>query len=99
MPMGVRTPVESRSMRFLMGIVQALVTPGMRRARSISSISSSMERWSGQKGRTAGFIHSGAQAEYQRALGRHALSGLRTTVVSIIENGAGSVEVSARPAL
>ena len=31
--------------------------------------------------------------------GRHALSGLRTMVVSIMVNGAGSVDVLARPAL
>ena len=34
-----------------------------------------------------------------RAFGRHSVSGLRTTVVSIIEKGAGSVALSARPAL
>ena len=43
--------------------------------------------------------HSGAQDEYQRGFSRHSVAGFRTTVVSIIENGAGSVEVSARPAL
>jgi hypothetical protein len=43
--------------------------------------------------------HSGAQDEYQRSLARHCSCGLRTTVVSIMEKGAGSVEVSARPAL
>jgi len=42
--------------------------------------------------------HSGARAEYQRSFARHSSGGLSTTVVSIIENGAGSVEVSARPA-
>ena len=37
MPIGVRTPVESMSMRFLIGIVQAFVQPGNRAAaRSIS---------------------------------------------------------------
>src|ERR1019366_8399809 len=30
---------------------------------------------------------------------RHSASGLRTITVSIMENGAGSVDVSARPAL
>ena len=30
MPIGVRTPVDSMSMRALIGMVQALVTPGMR---------------------------------------------------------------------
>ena len=35
----------------------------------------------------------------QRSFGRHSAGGFSTTVVSIIENGAGSVDVSARPAL
>src|SRR5579885_3607544 len=42
---------------------------------------------------------SGAHDEYQRGTSGHSDSGLRTTVVSIIVNGAGSVDVSARPAL
>src|SRR5437764_14552968 len=87
MPTGVGTPVERMSRRFLIGIVQALVTPGMGSARFISSTSSSMEMRSGQNGRKAGFIHSGDQEEYQRALGRQALSGFRITVVSAMENG------------
>ena len=41
----------------------------------------------------------GAHEEYQRCLPRHSCGGFRITVVSIIEKGAGSVEVSARPAL
>ena len=46
------------------------------------------------------FSHSGAQAEYQRVLRPPLrLAASATTVVSIIENGAGSVEVSARPGL
>src|SRR5712691_4060563 len=98
-PTGVRTPVDSMSMRALIGIVQALLTPGSRSAASISATSSSQERWSGQNGRKAGFSQAGAQAEYQRGLARHWDSGLSTTVVSPIEKGAGSVEVSARPAL
>ncbi len=43
--------------------------------------------------------HSGAQAEYQRGWARHFSWGSSSTTVSIIESGAGSVEVSARPAL
>ena len=54
--------------------------------------------WSGQKGRKAGFVQSG-QSEYHRGLARHSSSDFNTTVVSNIENGAGSVDVSARPAL
>ena len=72
----------------------------MRSARSISAISSSQVMRSGQMRRsTRGFSHSGAHDEYQRGFGRHSESGLSCTTVSIIENGAGSVEVSARPAL
>ena len=40
-PTGVRTPVDSMSMRALIGMVQALVTPGNRMARSISPVSRS----------------------------------------------------------
>ena len=43
--------------------------------------------------------HSGAHVEYQRGFSRHCDSGLSRIVVSIMENGAGSVGVSARPAL
>ena len=42
---------------------------------------------------------SGAHREYQRFLGRHSEGGFRFTTVSTIESGAGSVDVSARPAL
>src|ERR1035441_7962806 len=45
------------------------------------------------------FAHWGAQEECQGSPLRHSVSGLRTMTVSIIENGAGSVDVSARPAL
>ena len=41
MPTGVLMPVDSMSMRVLMGMVQALVTPGKRMARFISSVSRS----------------------------------------------------------
>jgi hypothetical protein len=40
-PTGVRIPVVSMSIRPLIGIVQALVVPGMRSASSISATSSS----------------------------------------------------------
>ena len=99
-PTGVRTPVVSMSMRALMGMVQAFVWPGMRSAWSISATSSSQVIRSRQtRRRTASFSHSGAQPEYQRSFGRHSESGFSWTTVSIIEKGAGSVEVSARPAL
>ena len=53
---------------------------------------------SGQSGRTSGLAKSGIQEEYQRPFVRHCASGFRMTTVSIIEKGAGSVDVSARPA-
>ena len=43
--------------------------------------------------------HSGARFEYHRSLDRHSEGGLRFTTVSTMESGAGSVDVSARPAL
>ncbi len=45
------------------------------------------------------FSQSGAQEEYHRGTSRHWSSGLSWITVSIMENGAGSVAVSARPAL
>ncbi len=99
MPIGVRMPVESMSIRALIGIVHAFVVPGIFSARSISSTSSSCEMWSRHTWRRTPASHPGAQDEYQRSFFRHSDSGFRRTVVSIIENGAGSVEVSARPAL
>ena len=42
MPIGVRMPVDSMSMRALIGMVQALATPGNCSALSISAISLSM---------------------------------------------------------
>ena len=76
MPTGVLMPVESMSIRVLMGIVQAFVSPGICNAASISSINLS------------GVMPS-----------RHCSGGLSMTVVSNIDNGAGSVAVSARPTL
>ena len=67
-------PVESMSMRVLIGIVQALVTPGICMAAFISSVSLSTVMPAG-----------------------HWLSGFSMMVVSIMERGAGSVAVSARP--
>src|SRR6266545_6817127 len=99
MPTGVRTPVVSMSMRALMGMVQALVVPGILSASFISAISSCQDRRSGQTRRHRRLLsHSGDHEEYQRALCLHSAGALRMTVVSIIEKGAGSVEVSARPA-
>jgi len=49
--------------------------------------------------RNTAFSHSGAQEEYQVSALRHSDLGLRITTVSSMDKGAGSVEVSARPAL
>ena len=102
MPMGVRTPVVSISTRALIGIVQAFETPGI----CIASlkppgpyISSSIVLWSSQALRNIPCNQPGAQLEYQRDFFGHCTYGLSSTTVSIIENGAGSVAVSARPAL
>ena len=43
MPIGVRIPVVNMSMRFLIGIVQAFVTPGILSLPSRSAINSSFE--------------------------------------------------------
>ena len=69
-------PVESMSVRALMGMVKELATPGMERASFISffRVSTVMP-------------------------GRHCASGFRLMTVSNISSGAGSVAVSARPAL
>ena len=49
--------------------------------------------------RSIGRDQSGTFPEYQVSTLRHSKTGFRTTTVSIIESGAGSVDVSARPAL
>ena len=103
MPIGVRIPVDSMSMRVLIGMVQALVQPGISTMRlsSATSWSQPMRRRSGHSGRRAGRSHSGAQLEYQRLTGsmRHWSRGLSWTTVSTIDSGAGSVALSERPAL
>ena len=75
---------------------------GKRRARSRMSISS--WSWAESPRATPGgarLTGSGAQLEYQRACGTfgHSARGRSRIVVSVIENGAGSVAVSARPIL
>ena len=98
--MGVRMPVESMSSRPLMGMVQALEMPGSWSAASISPFSSSAVMRSRQKGRSGAFSHSGRPGRVPaRLLPPLRLAASSTIVVSIIENGAGSVEVLARPAL
>src|ERR1035441_6095247 len=90
-------PVVSMSTRALMGIVHAFDVPGIFSAWFISSTNCSVEMWSGVNLRKMPFAHLGAQEEYQVSTLRHSVSGLRTITVSIMENGAGSVDVSARP--
>ena len=96
-PTGVRIPVLIMSIRPFMGIVQALDRPGSRSASFISSMSWSCEMWSGVTRRNTVLSHSGAHDEYQVSRLRHSDLGLRVTTVSIMDSGAGSVEVSARP--
>src|SRR5450432_4000568 len=92
-------PVVSMSTRALMGMVHAFEVPGILSAWFISSTNCSVEMWSGVNLRNMPLAHLGAHEEYQVSTFRHSVSGLRTITVSIIENGAGSVEDSARPAL
>src|SRR5450755_3948499 len=92
-------PVVSMSTRALIGMVHAFEVPGILSAWFISSTNCSVEMWSGVNLRNIPFAHLGAQEEYQVSTFRHSASGLRTITVSIMEKGAGSVDVSARPAL
>src|SRR6266508_6688326 len=55
--------------------------------------------WPGQARRKTPASQGGAQDEYHRGTFGHSDSGLSTMTVSIMEKGAGSVAVSARPAL
>src|SRR5438046_792755 len=75
-----------------------LAMPGVLIFSFISAISFSqvMGCTSGQSLRKPFCTHSGAHFEYQRLRdsGRHCSGGLSFTTVSIIERGAGSVDVS-----
>ena len=88
-------------MRALIGIVQAFETPGSCSAWFICSTSCGVLSRSGVIRRRAARAHAGSQVhpEYHVVTGRHWSCGLRTITVSIMESGAGSVEVSARPDL
>src|SRR5664279_3866305 len=92
-------PVVSMSTRALIGMVHAFEVPGILSAWFISSTNWSVEMWAGVNLRKMFDAQFGAQEEYQVSTFRHSASGLRTITVSIMENGAGSVDVSARPAL
>jgi hypothetical protein len=50
-------------------------------------------------GRSSPLSHSGAHPEYQVSTRRHWDCGFNMITVSSMDSGAGSVEVSARPAL
>jgi len=91
-------PVLCMSMRFFTGIVHAFETPGRRSALSIWQMSSSGDRRSGVRRRQIGLTRFG-QRSYQVVTVLHCSLGLSRMTVSIMESGAGSVEVSARPAL
>ena len=87
-------------MRFFIGMVQALATPGSRSFLSISSTSSShvMGRVFPKRRLPIGLSGAG-HPERSAGTCRHFDSGLSITVVSPMLKGAGSVEVSALPAL
>src|SRR6516164_6755278 len=81
-PMGVRMPVANMSMRPLMGMVHALLTPGTFREAFISRTSSSEEIVSRVKWRKTDLAVSGAQEEYQVGTRRHLERGLGATGLS-----------------
>ena len=85
------------SMRFLMGMVQALVVPGKRMAASISStqlfVGDVIGPDAAQGSRLEPF---GRPTRVPARLGRHSAGGFSSTTVSTIDRGAGSVDVSAR---
>ena len=98
MPTGVRTPVVSMSMRALMGMVQAFETPGslQRLVHLVDQlVGGDVVRRDAPEDRLRPL---GRPAEYHVSTLRHSVCGLSTMIVSIMENGAGSVDVSARPA-
>ncbi len=95
-------PVASISMRVLMGMVHALVTPGIFTAVLRSEMRSSivMGTSCGQRRSRKEATDSGAQSEYQRSmrfLRQRERSCSSMIVVSTIDRGAGSVADSARP--
>src|ERR1017187_5446150 len=98
MTTGVLTPVVSMSMRALIGMDHVFATPGSWRAAFICSTNCSFDKWSGLNGRKMPCTHWGAFESQVLILGQ-SRSGFKTTTVSIIEKGAGSVDVSARPDL
>ena len=91
------------SIRARAGAVQALVQPGRCVARSSFSTSSAVVSGvsSGQSLPSAQRNGAGAQPEYHRLRASFGQvdCGRRRIVDSTIENGAGSVAVSARPTL
>jgi hypothetical protein len=91
-------PVESISTRFRMGMVQMLGIPANLSFASISATSSSVDWRSGMRRRNGAFMKPGIH-EYHLRFSGHSGRGFRRTVVSTMEKGAMSVEVSARPAL
>ena len=97
-PTGVRMPVASMSVLPFMGIVQAFTSPGIFMAESICAISSSQVVRSGQNISNGHFKNPGTIFEYHLPRAGQLSCGLNCTVVSIMESGAGSVEVSALPA-
>src|SRR3990167_4630121 len=96
-PIGLRIPVESMSIRFFIGIVQMFGIPMKLSFSFISSTSFSSVIVSGQILWNGLLVNSGRK-EYQRRSFLHSDFGLRTIVVSNMLRGAVSVDVSALPA-
>ena len=80
-------------------MVHAFDTPGKWSALSMRAIRSGKDSWSGVKCRQTGLSQViWRKLAYQVAILGHWSFGLRTMSVSIMDGGAGSVAVSARPA-
>ena len=99
MPIGVRTPVDSMSMRFLIGCVQMLGMPGKRSLRVHLALQLVEGDALGREPREEPAHAAPARPSTSAASAATPPRASATTVVSTIENGAGSVGESARPAL
>lgn len=101
-PIGVFIPVASMSIRVFIGIVHAPVNPGILRDFSINSESSLgvICLSVGNIFESGIFIILGhLEKNLSIETLRHCSTGFNIIIVSIMDNGAGSVAVSALPAL
>src|SRR5260370_7481584 len=92
-PTGVLIPVVSMSMRPLIGIVQALVSPGILTVASSLLTSCSGEIASGVTWRNTRLAHSGAHAEYHVFTRDPCARGLRIMPASTMESAHASLVV------